>query len=183
VPSDWFKRIRALTTRGDRTARAPAEGRDRLVKVEAAVAVLERRPAEEDEALRPDDPDQVLLMVPVQQRVPPGDLAHFVSDLVETGALDLSAIYASYGEERGYPPYDPQLMVKPLVNGYVNGVMSSRKVEAAPCRDVAATDAVRRPASRLPSDSAAPPGAVGAVRPGAQAVQAGAAGRAGDAGG
>ena len=28
-------------------ARTPAEGRDRLVKVEAAVAVLKRRPAEE----------------------------------------------------------------------------------------------------------------------------------------
>jgi hypothetical protein len=29
---------------------------------------------------------------------PGGDRAHFVSDLVETGALDLSAIYASYEE-------------------------------------------------------------------------------------
>ena len=44
-------------------------------------------------------------MVPVpQERVPAGDLAHFVSDLVKTGALDLSAIYASYEEKRGYKP-------------------------------------------------------------------------------
>ena len=44
-------------------------------------------------------------MVPVpQERVPAGDLAHFVSDLVKTGALDLSAIYASYEEKRGYEP-------------------------------------------------------------------------------
>ena len=86
-------------------ARAPAEGRDRLVKVKAAVAVLERSPAEEDATFRPYDPDQVLLMVPVpQERVPAGDLAHFVSDLVKTGALDLSAIYASCEEERGYEP-------------------------------------------------------------------------------
>jgi ferredoxin len=33
-------------------AGAPAESRDRLVKVEASVAVLERRPAEEDETDR-----------------------------------------------------------------------------------------------------------------------------------
>jgi hypothetical protein len=33
-------------------ARAPAEGRDRSVKVEAAVAVLEHHPAEEDETDR-----------------------------------------------------------------------------------------------------------------------------------
>ncbi|MGH3993157.1 MAG: transposase, partial [Pseudonocardiaceae bacterium] len=68
---------------------------------------------------------------------PEGDLAHFVSDLVETGALDLSAIYAAYGDERGYPPYDPRLMVKLLIYGYANGVMSSRKLEAATYRDVA----------------------------------------------
>jgi hypothetical protein len=37
-------------------ARAPVECRDRLVKVEAAVAVLERRPAEEDEPFGPYDP-------------------------------------------------------------------------------------------------------------------------------
>jgi hypothetical protein len=86
------------------------------------VAVLERRPAEEDETFRPYDPDQVLLMVPVlQERIPAGGLAHFVSDLVETGALDLSALYASYEEERGHPPYDPRLMVNPLVYGYANG--------------------------------------------------------------
>jgi hypothetical protein len=80
-----------------------------------------------------NNPDQVPQMVPVlRERVPAGDLAHFVSDLVETGPLDLSAIYASYAEERGYPPNDPRLMVKPLVNGYANGAMSSRRVEAGP---------------------------------------------------
>ena len=47
--------------------------------------------------------------------IPEGDLAHFVSDLVESGTLDLSAIYDSYEEERGFPPYDPRLMVKLLV--------------------------------------------------------------------
>src|SRR3990172_9381745 len=53
------------------------------------------------------------------------------------GALDLSAIYAGYEEERGHPPYDPRLMVKLLVYGYANGVVSSRKLERATYRDVA----------------------------------------------
>jgi transposase len=79
----------------------------------------------------------VLLMAPVlSEWVPEGDLAHFVCDLVED-ALDLGPIYAAYEEERGYPPYDPRLMLKLLVYGYANGVVSSRKLEAATHRDVA----------------------------------------------
>ncbi|TMM03238.1 MAG: hypothetical protein E6G10_08160, partial [Actinobacteria bacterium] len=86
---------------------ATVEGQDRLVDVEVEVsAATERRPVGAEKTFRSYDPDQVLLMAPVlQEWVPDGDLAHFVSDLVETGALDLSAIYASYEDERGYPPY------------------------------------------------------------------------------
>ncbi len=115
------------------------EGQERLVEVEPAVAVVEeRRPAGEENTFRPYDPDQVLLLAPVlSEWVPEGDLAHFVSDLVESGALDLSAIYADYEEERGYPPYDPRLMVKLLLYGYATGVVSSRKLERASYRDVA----------------------------------------------
>src|SRR6266705_893475 len=118
---------------------ALVEGQERLVEVEPTVVVAEeRRPVGEEKTFRPYDPDQVLLMAPVlSEWVPGGDLAHFVSDLVETGALDLSAIYAAYEEERGYPPYDPRLMVKLLVYGYANGVVSSRKLERASYRDVA----------------------------------------------
>jgi transposase len=76
-------------------------------------------------------------MAPVlQEWVPEGDLAHFVSDLVED-SLDLSAIYASYEEERGYPPYDPRLMLKLLIYGYATATVSSRKLEQATHRDVA----------------------------------------------
>ena len=54
-------------------------------------------------------------MAPVlRDWVPEGDLAHFVADLVDGGALDLAAIYDDYAEERGFPPYDPRLMVKLL---------------------------------------------------------------------
>jgi len=120
-------------------ATALADGQERLVEVEADEAVVsDRAPVGEEKAFRPYDPDQVLLMAPVlQEWIPEGDLAHFVSDLVESGTLDLSGIYASYEEERGYPPYDPRLMVKLLVYGYANGVMSSRKLERATYRDVA----------------------------------------------
>jgi transposase len=118
---------------------ATAVAQERLVEVEADESVVsDRRPVGEEKTFRPYDPDQVLLMAPVlQEWIPEGDLAHFVSDLVESGTLDLSAIYDSYEEERGYPPYDPRLMVKLLIYGYANGVMSSRKLERATYRDVA----------------------------------------------
>src|SRR5438034_5551713 len=111
---------------------------ERLVDVEVKAAVDDRVPVGAEKTFRSYDPDQVLLMAPVlRDWVPEGDLAHFVADLVETGALDLSAIYASYADERGYPPYDPRLMVRLLVYGYANGVVSSRKLERATYRDVA----------------------------------------------
>jgi transposase len=113
---------------------------ERLVEVaaEESCEATAREPVGEEKSFRPYDPEQVLLLAPVlSEWVPEGDLAHFVSDLVESGALDLSAIYASYEDERGYPPYDPRLMVKLLVYGYANGVVSSRKLERATYRDVA----------------------------------------------
>ena len=59
--------------------------------------------------------------------VPPGHVAHFVRDTVRE-ALDLSAILTSYGEERGYPPYHPAMMVALLLYGYSRGVYSSRQL-------------------------------------------------------
>jgi transposase len=75
-------------------------------------------------------PDQLLLMAPsLREWLPEDHSVYFVSDLVET--LDLSAIYGSYDEERGYPPYHPLLMTKLLVYGYTRGVRSSRKLARA----------------------------------------------------
>jgi transposase len=94
-------------------------------------------PAAEVKTFRAYDPNQVLLMSPsIHDWVPEGDLAHFVSDLVE-GVLDLTPIYASYESESGYPPYDPRLMAKLLIYGYANGICSSRKLAQATHRDVA----------------------------------------------
>ena len=118
---------------------ATAVAHERLVEVEAdETVVVDRRPVGEEKTFRPYDPGQVLLMAPVlSDWIPEGDLAHFVADLVETGTLDLSAIYDSYEEERGFPPYDPRLMVKLLVYGYANGTMFSGKLERATYRDMA----------------------------------------------
>ena len=118
---------------------ATAVAQERLVEAEADESVVsDRRPVGGEKTFRPYDPEQVLLMAPVlSEWIPEGDLAHFVADLVESGTLDLSAIYDAYEEERGYPPYDPRLMVKLLIYGYANGVTSSRKLERATYRDVA----------------------------------------------
>ena len=115
-------------------------GQGRLVEVPAGEVGgdLGRAPVGVEKTFRPYCPEQVVLMAPVlSEWLPEGHLAHFVSDLVESGALDLSAVYASYEEERGFPPYDPRLMVKLLVYGYAVGVSSSRKLERATFEDVA----------------------------------------------
>jgi transposase len=111
---------------------------DRLVEVDVSVAVVvERAPVGAEKTFRAYDPDQVLLMAPcLQDWVPDGHLARFVSDLVDE-ALDLSTIYAGYEEERGFPPYDPRLMVKLLIYGYATGTPSSRKLEERTHSDVA----------------------------------------------
>jgi transposase len=59
-----------------------------------------------------------------------------VAELVDE-VLDLSGIYASYQEVRGYPPYDPRLMVRLLIYGYTTGVRSSRAIERKCVEDVA----------------------------------------------
>jgi transposase len=83
------------------------------------------------------DPDQILLMPPsLNEWLPEGHLARFVAELVDE-VLDLSPIYASYQEGRGYPPYDPRLMVRLLVYGYTAGARSSRLIERKCVEDVA----------------------------------------------
>jgi transposase len=82
------------------------------------------------------EPDQIHLFPPSPRDWLPGDHLVFVlSDVVDT--LDLSAIYAAYGEERGNPPYHPLLMVKILLYGYARGIYSSRRLARACQEDVA----------------------------------------------
>ena len=77
------------------------------------------------------DVDQGWLLPPsVHEFVPSGHVAHFVRDTVRE-ALDISAILATYDEERGNPPYHPGMMVALLLYGYSRGVYSSRQLARA----------------------------------------------------
>ncbi len=59
-----------------------------------------------------------------------GHLVHFVTALVKE-QLDLAAIMSSYDESRGYPPYDPRMMVALLMYAYCQGIYSSRRIARA----------------------------------------------------
>jgi len=64
---------------------------------------------------RPWQVEQAWLLPPsVRDLVPVDDPAHFIRDLVRE-QLDLSAILATYDEERGFPPYHPTMMTAVLL--------------------------------------------------------------------
>jgi transposase len=98
--------------------------------------------------------DQVWLLPPtIQELVPSGHVAHFVRETVRDG-LDLSAIMASYSQERGQPPYHPGMMVALLLYAYSRGVYSSRRI-ATGCEerlDFAAVTGMQYPDFRTISD-------------------------------
>lgn len=86
---------------------------------------------------RPYAPDQLLLLPSsVQDWVPPGDLAHFIAEVVDE--LDLSEITDVYeqGDLRGYPPYHPVMMTKLWLYAYATGQRSSRKLAQLATRDL-----------------------------------------------
>lgn len=74
------------------------------------------------------DPHQVLLPPSLDDRLPEDHMARFVADLVDE-VLDLSPILAIYTERRGYPPYDPRLMLRLLIYGYTTSTRSSRAIQ------------------------------------------------------
>jgi len=86
---------------------------------------------------RPYEPEQPFLMpASMREWLPISHLVYFVSDVVEQ--LDLSEITERYAhEERGYPPYHPQMMVKVLLYAYCIGVPSSRKIALRLEEDIA----------------------------------------------
>lgn len=100
------------------------------------------------------DVDQRWLLPPsVQEFVPAGHVAHFVRETVREH-LDLSAIMAEYGEERGNPPYHPTMLVALLLYAYSQGIYSSRRI-ARGCEerlDFMAVTALNRPDFRTVSD-------------------------------
>jgi transposase len=100
------------------------------------------------------DIDQVVLLPPsVQELVPAGHLAHFVRDLVRE-SLDVSAILKTDTEDRGFPPYDPTMMVALLLYAYSQGLYASRRIAKA-CEervDFMAVTARQNPDFRTISD-------------------------------
>jgi len=95
------------------------------------------RPAAVDKTFRVFDPHQVLLLPPsLDDWLPQDHLARFVADLVDE-VLDLGPVLADYTEKRGYPPYDPRLMLRLLIYGYTTGVRSSRAIERRCADDIA----------------------------------------------
>jgi transposase len=90
-----------------------------------------------DKTFRAYDPRQVFLLPPsIDDWLPEGHLARFVSELVDE-VLDLEPFLAVFTEARGFPPYDPRLMLKLVLYGYTTGVRSSRKIEKCCHDDVA----------------------------------------------
>ena len=85
----------------------------------------------------PYQPDQqYLLPCSLQEWLPPGHLAYFISDTVDH--LDLSAFHARYaGGGSRNQPFHPAMMVKVLVYAYATGVFSSRKIAGKLYEDVA----------------------------------------------
>jgi len=85
------------------------------------------------------DRDQPFLLPPdMRQWLPPGHLAWFVIDVVES--LDLARFRARAtprGSVAGRAAYDPRMLVALLVYGYAVGVRSSRRIERACVEDVA----------------------------------------------
>jgi transposase len=86
---------------------------------------------------RPYEPNQVMLLpASLQDWLPKGHLAYFVSDTID--ALDLGAFYARYaGGGSRNQPFHPAMMVKVLIYGYATGVFSSRKIERRLHEDLA----------------------------------------------
>ena len=85
----------------------------------------------------PYEPDQqYLLPCALQEWLPQGHLAYFISDTVDS--LELSAFHARYtGGGSRNQPFHPTMMVKVLIYGYATGVFSSRKIAKRLHEDVA----------------------------------------------
>jgi transposase len=86
---------------------------------------------------QPYVPEQeFLLPASLSEWLPPGHLAHYISDTID--ALDLSAFFKRYeGGGSRNQPFHPTMMVKVLVYGYATGVFSSRKIARKLHEDVA----------------------------------------------
>jgi transposase len=82
-------------------------------------------------------PGQTMLLPPsLDEWLPAEHLARFVDELVEQH-LDLGPFYAAHTNPKGFPPWDPRMMLKLLLYGYLTGCRSSRRLETACVEQVA----------------------------------------------
>ena len=78
----------------------------------------------------------MLLPEALQDWLPEGHLAYYISDTVDS--LELGAFHARYaGGGPRNQPFHPAMMVKVLIYGYATGVFSSRKLARKLHEDVA----------------------------------------------
>jgi transposase len=79
---------------------------------------------------------QQLLPNALQDWLPPGHLAYFINDTVDS--LDLRAFHARYAKDGPRnQPFHPAMMVKVMVYAYATGVFSSRKIARKLHEDIA----------------------------------------------
>jgi len=79
---------------------------------------------------------QHLLPFALQEWLPAGHLAYFISDAVDS--LELKAFHARYaGGGSRNQPFHPAMMVKVLIYAYATGVFSSRKIAKKLHEDIA----------------------------------------------
>ena len=77
-----------------------------------------------------------LLAVDLSLQLHPGSFEYALHDLIEH-ETDLSQIEARYrNEEQGAWAYEPRALLKIVLLSYSRGIISSRSMEAACCRDV-----------------------------------------------
>ena len=94
-------------------------------------------PIGSSKTFRAYEQNQLMVLPPsLDELLPEDHLARFVCDLVDH-AVDLTEIYDAYIDERGFPPYDPRLMVKLLIYGYATATPSSRKLQERTYTDLA----------------------------------------------
>ena len=114
-----------------------SSGDDALFEIADDDEPVVKVPAGRSKVFRRYDPGQSFLMPPsLDDWLPQDHTARFISDVVDE-LLDLSAVYDSYVEASGAPPYDPSMMLKLLLYAYSTGVTSSREMERRCHLDVA----------------------------------------------
>ena len=82
----------------------------------------------------PDRMQMMLMPHCIDDWIPEDHFARFIVEILEQ--IDMSKIYNQY-TSRGARAYDPRMLLSLMVYGYTQGIVSSRKIEAATHSDIA----------------------------------------------